>query len=117
MVLPADNTVTIELLDGTQLVLRPTLKTSRAVCAAFGNPPKALEELRTLDPDVYGRMIHACMGLPGKPKDELIQSVYDHGVLDLMGPLTDFLMRLAHGGRKREEPAEEAAAEDSTGNP
>jgi hypothetical protein len=86
--------------------LRPTLKAARFV-NGMGGFSEVVRRISSLDLETHIAVVAA--GLDQKPT-KVEQAVYERGLRNLIGPLVDFVMLLANGGRPIEEAAEDPAS-------
>lgn len=94
-------------LDGKEETLKCTLRAAKTVNAR-GGFSKALELLQALDLDTCVMIIAAGLN---KKNSEVEEAVYKAGLVDLVGPVTDFTVLLANGGRPVAERGEAPTGE------
>jgi hypothetical protein len=70
--------------------LSPTLDAMRKINRALGSVVQAAERARSLDFDALVTIIAAGAGISGK-SDALASEVFEAGVVNVVGPVADFL--------------------------
>lgn len=107
MALPSDGTLNLDL-GGEPYYLVPNLRLARAVTASkWGDPFRLIDAMRGMDPDAFAFIVHTASGASGKPSDKLVNAVFDHGMMQLINPLSTLLLALANGGRAPNSEAQE----------
>lgn len=101
------------VLDGAPAQLLPTIMAAKALSRQFGGFGKAIAAIGAMEFDAYLAVAKAGLGLAEDDVDKLTGRIYRTGLLDLIGPFTAYLLRLANGGRPPKEKG--AGAEPKTG--
>lgn len=106
-------------LAGTGHTLQSTLWAASRVSRVFGGFNEALAKLRAGDFDSFVTVVQFGLGMKTDEEAKaakLRQKVYETGTLTLVGPLVEYVLTLANGGRPLEDAAsgepEAAAAGD-----
>ncbi len=86
-------------LDGEKMVLRPTLKAAQAISRQAGGIMGAISAIGKFDIDVMSNVVALGLGLEGKDARAIPEKVYATGMMELSGPVTQFLSNLSNGGR------------------
>jgi hypothetical protein len=92
--------IEITLGDRTE-TLRPTAKAARLV-NSLGGFGEAMRRLASFDLDAA--ILITAAGLDRKPKD-IEDAVFDAGLMNLVGPLSEFIGLLVNGGRSVDDAA------------
>ncbi len=86
-------------LDDEERFLVPTLKVITRVSRQYGGPLAALEKVRTMDLDAFVFIIGLGLDSDERERKRLPEMVFSAGLLNLVAPVTKFMMVLANGGR------------------
>jgi hypothetical protein len=86
-------------LAGERRVLRPTLRAVTTISASCGGLRKAMTAIGECDIGVMTTVIRAGLNLTDQEAKKVPELIYETGVLELTGPLIDFLINLANGGK------------------
>lgn len=98
-------------LSGMRVVLKPTLQAATVLSRKWGGLQKLIIALGGYELDAYVDCIVVAGGVTEKGKAALPERVFSHGIVNLIGPLTQFVGLLANGGRPSEPPADDDEAE------
>ncbi|WP_342640938.1 hypothetical protein [Rhodoligotrophos ferricapiens] len=102
-----EDTVEIEL-DGERITLRPTLEAAMLVDTQFGGYTAAFQAL--LNHSLSAAITIISAGSGRSVNNDLRAKVYQHGVRNLVGPLSRFVTILANGGREPSGDDDEGAS-------
>jgi hypothetical protein len=83
-------------LDGADVALRVDLAAAKATNAAFGSFVEGFRRIAELN---YSAFVALTAIGTGKPVKDVEEAVFLAGMPDLVKPLSDYLARLANGGR------------------
>lgn len=112
---PGAGDVEIEL-DGETVVLKPSLDACITISRAGGGlygQNTLTDRIARADFDAMAAVIRAGLGLTGNAVKNLDGQIYRTGLVNLIGPLTRFVMIVGNGGRPRPKDAEDG---DDSGN-
>ena len=112
---PGAGDVEIEL-DGETVTLKPTLEACQTISRAGGGlygQGTLTDRIARADFDAMAAVIRAGLGLTGNAVKGLDGQIYRTGLVNLIGPLTRFVMIVGNGGRPRPDNADD---EDKSGN-
>lgn len=98
-------------LDGETVVLRPTLKACQAISRQAEGVLGAIGRVQRYDLDTYVQVVTLGLGAEGKEAREMPGKVFRTGMMQLIGPVTRYLMIISNGGR----PAVDPDGTDDTG--
>lgn len=86
---------TVEMdLAGEQVVLEPTLAALKGINRQFGSIRAAGQRVADLDLDAICAVIALGTGRKAKDAKDVEQGVYDEGLVNVVGPVTDYLVAL-----------------------
>lgn len=112
---PATVTLT---LGSTPYTLRPTYDASRILNRLAGGMLPLIRSVSNVDGDMMTMIVAAGMGAKGKAVEDIGRAVFEHGLEDLVDPLTRYLTLICNGGRDpasvRAKPAGDAGAGKAT---
>ncbi|MGO1121217.1 hypothetical protein ACTL6U_21175 [Rhodovibrionaceae bacterium A322] len=99
--------------------LQPSLRAATSLNRQFGGFGAALERLKLLDLEALALVLAAGLNWKGaEAQREARELAFQMGALKLAGPLSDYLLILANGGRPFEEVSRDPAGEaDSQSKP
>lgn len=95
-------------LAGKPAVLRSTLRAAKTVDAKCGGFQSAYSRLAAFNMEAYAIVVAAGLG---KQPHEVEDAVYQTGMTDLIGPLSEFVTLLMNGGRKPGKEADDGKGE------
>jgi hypothetical protein len=87
------------MLAGERRVLRPTLRAVNHISNVCGGLKKALTAVGEFDMTAMTAVIRAGLNLTDQESKKLPEMIYETGILELTGPLSDFIVILANGGK------------------
>lgn len=93
-------------LDGYPETLRYTPRAMKEVNTRFGSFNDALTRIGKMDFLAFVLVVAAGTG---KSPKEVEDAVFEAGMHDLIGPLSDYLIRLSNGGKPLEKDDKKAA--------
>ena len=100
-------------VDGNELELVPTLAALECLNKKYGDFANVLNGINSLNFDTYIDVIYVGVKkqLPSNEKErkETAQEIFNTGIVDLLAPVTEYIMLLLNGGRKI-DPEEEQEA-------
>lgn len=102
-----------------ELVLRATPHVLRTILSKYGGIRQVLQKIYMIEEEAIYDVIVAALSGPDPNgvqraknwKSVVRDNIFEHGILDLVDPLTTFVTFLANGGRHKVEEVEE----DDTG--
>lgn len=107
-----DGDIEIEL-DGKVHTLVPTAEICFAISRLRGGIREIERRILALDADMIVDVLGIAMGLnPNQKKKMLPKAVFNTGLINLTGPLIDFLLIVSNGGRPIAEDEEKEDAPD-----
>jgi hypothetical protein len=86
-------------LGNDTLTLAPTIEAMTKISRTFGGMKPAIDRVLALDIDAFTVIIATGAGLSGNKAAGLGDKVWKHGMDNLVGGLTDYLLILRNGGR------------------
>jgi len=90
-------------LDEETITLKATPHALRVVLTKHGGMRKAIEKVFMMESDIMEDIIEAGLAPEKINRQILSENVFKTGIINLVGPLTEYLMLLANGGKKPEE--------------
>jgi hypothetical protein len=87
------------ILAGERRVLRPTLRAVTHISSVCGGLKKALTAIGEFDLTAMTAVIRAGLNLTDQESKKVPELIYETGILELTGPLSDFIVVLANGGK------------------
>lgn len=100
---PGDGDVEL-VLDGKTHILTPTAEACFAISRLRGGIREIERRVAALDADLICEVLGIALGLnPHQRKKMLPEAVYNTGLINITGPLIDFLLIIANGGRLVED--------------
>jgi len=94
-------------LDGEEVVLKPTIAAAKNISRLLGGFQAAHQALFAQNLDAYVTVVRHGLGMKTEAEAKGLEDrVFRTGLRALVGPLTDFILILANGGRPLEEAAE-----------
>lgn len=86
-----------------KITLKATPNALRTILAKHGGMRKAIEKIYMMEVDIMEDVIEAGVA-PQKIDREILQAnVYETGIINLIEPLTSFLILLSNGGKHPEK--------------
>lgn len=98
------------VVDGETLTLRPSLNAMLAVSAIAGGIQPTLERVGKLDIEAIATVIAAGSGRAASR--DLMEAVYQTGILNVVAPVIDFIVLLRNGGKANVAPAPDTREDD-----
>lgn len=102
---------TFQLAEDT-IVLKATPHALRTVLVKHGGMRSAIQKVYMMEADIMEDIIEAGLAPTPINRDVLAENVFNAGIINLIEPLTNFLMLLANGGKP---PEEKKKGDDSAG--
>lgn len=91
-------------LDEDIVVLKATPHALRTILSKHGGMRNAIQKVYMMEVDIMEDIIEAGLAPIEIQKDTLRENVFKSGIINLIDPLTEYLMLLANGGKQPEEP-------------
>ena len=93
-------------LDEDVITLKATPHALRVVLTKHGGMRRAIEKVFMMEADIMEDIIEAGLAPQKINRQILSENVFKAGIINLIAPLTEYLMLLANGGKKPEEKKE-----------
>lgn len=93
-------------LDGEERTLRPTLNAATRINSQFGGFAGALGQIQALNLEAMTYIVRQGLGASDAEAKGLREQVYQAGVLEMVGPLSRYVMLLANGGKLSSDEGE-----------
>lgn len=97
-------------LDGETVTLKPTFRACSAITKMSDRKMSGVfNDVANLDMDVMAAVVALGLGLEGKDAKAIPEKVWRTGLVNLVDPLTRYLVIVSNGGRPLDDGGEEDA--------